>query len=297
MTNPEFSSMTGFARIAGQGEWGSYVWEAKSVNGKGLDLRINTPSGFETVEKAIKAYGSELFSRGSFQIGLKLEMNAGQMDVIVNEDVLASLMAAYERADGTMATGPALATLMGMKGVVETKAAAISAISDDVEVIDAIIASGRNVLEALKADRLAEGAKLHAMLSAQLNDVAQYTAQATGYAPEQAQAMSARYRQRMTELDIDKAVTDERLAAEIAVLAAKADVREELDRLVAHVSSGRNLLDANEAVGRNLGFLAQELNREANTLCAKSASMDLTNTGLALKSVIDQFKEQAANVE
>ena len=297
MTNPSFSSMTGFARVAGQGDWGSYVWEAKSVNGKGLDLRINVPNGFEVVEKAIKAYGASLFSRGSFQISLKIEMSGGQTEIIVNEDILSSLMAAYERADGTMATGPALATLMGMKGVVDTNAIAANTITNDADIVEGIIKVGHAALDALHADRLAEGGKLHAMLQGQLDEVESLTAQAVRYAPEQAQALAVRYKQRMRELDTDKAVTEERLAAEIAVLAAKADVQEELDRLVAHVASGRELLASETSVGRNIGFLAQELNREANTLCAKSASMDLTNTGLALKSVIDQFKEQAANVE
>ena len=297
MTNPAFSSMTGFARAAEQGEWGSYVWETKSVNGKGLDLRINVPNGYEAVEKAIKTYAASLFSRGSFQISLKIEMSGGQTEVAINEDILSSLMAAYERADGTMATGPALATLMGMKGVVETKAVAANAIIHDDEALAGIIETGCTALDALHADRLAEGGKLYAMLARQLNEIETLTANAAEHAPEQAQALAERYRQRIRELDTEKAVTEERLAAEIAVLAAKADVQEELDRLIAHVASGRELLDSTMAVGRNIGFLAQELNREANTLCAKSASMDLTNTGLALKSVIDQFKEQAANVE
>ena len=127
--------------------------------------------------------------------------------------------------------------------------------------------------------------------------MARHTSDALTHAGAQKAALTDKYRARITEFDADGAVSDERLATEVAVLAAKADVTEELDRLQAHIARGQSLVTSDGAVGRDLGFLAQEMNREANTLCSKSASLDLTNAGLALKSVIDQFKEQAANVE
>lgn len=289
--------MTGFARTSGEAEWGRWVWEGKSVNGKGLDARINTPSGLEAVEKAVKNAVSARFFRGNFQIGLRIEMAETGAEIIVNQTALKALMDAYEQADGTMATGPALATLMGMKGVVETGTPALRTLSELPGAVDAIVNSGEEMLDQLLIARRAEGEKLAKLLLGHLSEVAEISAESVEFAAEQLESIRQSYRSRIAELDQENTVSEERLASEIAVLAAKADVNEELDRLNAHVGSGMDLLKSAEAVGRNLGFLAQELNREANTLCAKSASMDLTNAGLALKSVIDQFKEQAANVE
>ncbi len=289
--------MTGFARVSGDAEWGSWSWEARSVNGRGLDVRVNMPSGVEAVEKAVRKAISDHFTRGSLQIGLRVELKAGKEQVRVNMAVLKSLMAAYEEADGTMATGPALATLMSMKGVVEAETISLKDIAGSDGVAGALIETGLEAVSQLAAARAEEGASLSVLLSGQLSEMRSLYEAATGHAEEQKASLAARYKERIAEFDTEGAVSDERLVTEIAVLAAKADVTEELDRLDAHVMRGLDLVGRDEAVGRDLGFLAQELNREANTLCSKSASLDLTNVGLALKSVIDQFKEQAANVE
>lgn len=290
------SGMTGFARISDEAEWGSWSWEARSVNGKGLDVRINMPSGLEMVDQAIRKIITATFARGSLQIGLRIELS-GAESVQVNEDTLRTLMAAYERAEGAMATGPALATLMSMRGVVEAESMSMKNIAGIDGALDALIASGKAAVDALANNRRQEGAELTEVFAAQLTEMSQHTSDAIAHAEAQKQAIAQKYRARIAEFDSEGAISDERLATEIAVLAAKADVTEELDRLQAHVARGQALIQSDASVGRDLGFLAQEMNREANTLCSKSASLDLTNAGLALKSVIDQFKEQAANVE
>ncbi|MEM9054200.1 MAG: YicC/YloC family endoribonuclease [Pseudomonadota bacterium] len=290
------SGMTGFARVTGEAEWGSWSWEARSVNGRGLDVRVNMPSGLETVEQAVRKAASEMFKRGSLQVGLRVELDGGET-VSVNQDVLKTLMAAYEAAEGALATGPALATLMGIKGVVEAETLSMRDLGEIEGAVEALAASGRDVIAALATARQTEGEELTGVLTAQLADMARHSAEANQFAEAQKTALAEKYRARIAEFDSEGAVSDERLATEIAVLAAKADVTEELDRLEAHIARGQSLVTGDGAVGRDLGFLAQELNREANTLCSKSASLDLTNAGLALKSVIDQFKEQAANVE
>ncbi len=290
------SGMTGFARESGEAEWGTWSWEARSVNGRGLDVRLNVPSGLESIEQAVRKSVSETFKRGNLQIGLRIEMT-GSEKIAVNESVLETLIKAYEAADGTMATGPALASLMGIKGVVEAQSTSLRDLVEIEGAVEALIASGVALVQGLKTARDQEGADLKTMLAGHLSEMTSFQAQAIEFAAEQKTQIAEKYRQRIAEFDSEGAVPDERLATEIAVLSAKADVTEELDRLAAHIVRGNDLLESDGAIGRDLGFLAQELNREANTLCSKSASLDLTNAGLALKSVIDQFKEQAANVE
>jgi uncharacterized protein (TIGR00255 family) len=290
------SGMTGFARESGEAEWGTWSWEARSVNGRGLDVRLNVPSGLESIEQAVRKSVSETFKRGNLQIGLRIEMT-GSEKIAVNESVLETLIKAYEAADGTMATGPALASLMGIKGVVEAQSTSLRDLVEVEGAVEALIASGVALVQGLKTARDLEGADLKTMLAGHLSEMKSFHAQAIEFTAEQKTLIAEKYRQRIAEFDAEGAVPDERLATEIAVLSAKADVTEELDRLAAHIVRGNDLLESDGAIGRDLGFLAQELNREANTLCSKSASLDLTNAGLALKSVIDQFKEQAANVE
>jgi uncharacterized protein (TIGR00255 family) len=227
---------------------------------------------------------------------LRIELE-GADTVSVNETVLQTLLAAYEKAEGALATGPALATLMTIKGVVEADTLSLRDLADVDGAVQALSASGRDVITELLKARDLEGDDLTKMLSGQLSEMAELRVQAVQFAVSQKASIADKYRSRIAEFDTEGAVSDERLVTEIAVLATKADVTEELDRLEAHIARGQNLIADASAVGRDLGFLAQELNREANTLCSKSAALDLTNTGLALKSVVDQFKEQAANVE
>lgn len=290
------SGMTGFARVNGEAAWGSWHWEARSVNGRGLDVRLNMPSGLEEVQKTVRKAASDAFTRGSIQLALRIELE-GADTVSVNENVLQTLVAAYEKAEGALATGPALATLMTINGVVEADTLSLRDLADVDGAVDTLSASGRQVIDELLKARDLEGDDLTKMLSGQLSEMAELRVQAVQFAASQKASLADKYRARIAEFDTEGAVSDERLVTEIAVLATKADVTEELDRLEAHIARGQSLIAEASAVGRDLGFLAQELNREANTLCSKSAALDLTNTGLALKSVVDQFKEQAANVE
>lgn len=289
--------MTGFARLAGSEDWGRWVWEARSVNGKSLDLRLNLPSGLDAVEAFIRKSAPEHFARGSLQISLKIDLAVTDGALKVNMEALKALTDAYQDIDGTLVTGPALASLMTIKGVIETDASSTRDLTENKVAIEQLSGTGAELLRALAASRAKEGAALADILTAQLSEIETYVAQAVTFAAEQRNTIATRYTTRLKELDTEGVVSDERLAAEIAIIASKADVVEELDRLHAHIETGRDFLAADGAIGRNLGFLAQELNREANTLCAKSASLGLTNASLAIKSVIDQFKEQAANVE
>ncbi|MEL6728804.1 MAG: DUF1732 domain-containing protein [Pseudomonadota bacterium] len=290
------SGMTGFARTSGEADWGSWTWEARSVNGKGLDVRLNMPSGLEAVEQAVRKAASEAFKRGNLQLGLRIELS-GAESVSVNQTVLQTLIQAYETADGALATGPALATLMGIKGVVESETLSMRDLAEVDGAVEDLSNSGRQMIEGLAKAREQEGLDLSGMLLGHLSEMGVLQGQAAEFANDQKQAIAEKYRLRIAEFDTEGAVSDERLVTEIATLAAKADVTEELDRLEALINRGQSLVSAGGVIGRDLGFLAQELNREANTLCSKSASLDLTNAGLALKSLIDQFKEQAANVE
>jgi len=291
------SGMTGFARVSGEAEWGSWAWEAKSVNGRGLDVRVAYPPGFETMERVVKAAAPKYFQRGSLQVSLRVDLATGADSATINEDLLDALIASAEGRYGSALSGEAIASLMNVKGVVETGGASLRDLGADEDVGAALSDAAEEVLKALRDERLREGDMLAGVLGQLVADMEGLRATADDLAGTQPALIQERLTRQLGELDTNGRVDKERLAAEIALSAAKADVREELDRLSAHFTSARELLAAGSPVGRKLDFLAQELNREANTLCSKSASLDLTNAGLGLKGLIDQFKEQAANVE
>lgn len=290
------SSMTGFARVAGEAAWGGWAFEAKSVNGRSLDVRVNVPGGFEALERLIKQAASKRFARGNIQIGLRIEFTGSAETLSVNHEALQQLLRSFETASGHAADLGAIATLMGIKGVVETGSQSTRTLASD-EVVEMLGAPGEECLADLEASRAAEGDALETMMTGYLNEMDGLVAKAESVASEQPRLLKARLEKQLAELDASDKVDPERMAAEIALSVAKADVREEIDRLRAHIASARALLSEGGAIGRKLDFLAQEFNREANTLCSKSASLDLTNAGLALKGLVDQFKEQAANVE
>lgn len=294
------SGMTGFGRVGGEAIWGSWTWEAKAVNGRGLDVRVTVPTGFEGLDLSVRKLANARFTRGNLQISLRVDLESGS-GVVVDRNALQTIVAAYEVANGgEPAKGNALATLMTLKGVVEAGAgsgAELRKIGAQEPVRKSLLEGAINVLQELEAARLEEGASLKGLLLGALDQMSNFVCQAETLAADHPALIKARLQARLKELAVEESVDAERLATEVALIAAKADVREELDRLMAHIRTGRELLSSGEAVGRKLDFLAQELNREANTLCSKSTSLDLTNSGLALKTLIDQFKEQAANVE
>ena len=287
--------MTGFAAVDGSRGEASWTWSLKSVNGKSLDVRWRMPGRMDSLEASLKKTLQAQVSRGSVSASLQLDLPGRRPEVTIDEAALDRLAQLVRRRDGT---APDTAALLGLPGVLETRSATLSG-EEQGALNEAVLQSFGEAAAALRTARLGEGAQLHAILTGLVDQIEALVAQAEPETDAVAQAVA----ERLTALASDLAakagttLSEDRLAQEAAVLATKADVREELDRLRAHIESARGLLNAGEPVGRKLDFLAQEFMREANTLCSKAGSMSLTNTGLALKSVVDQFKEQVANVE
>jgi uncharacterized protein (TIGR00255 family) len=292
------SSMTGFARSHGAS--GTYVWswEIKSVNAKGLDLRFRLPPGFDAVEVAARARAAEFLSRGNVYANLTVTREGLAPVVQINEPVLAALLAAMQNLSRRVeAEKPRLDGVLGLKGVIEVvepedseeaRAAAEAA----------IVNSFSQALGGLAEMRRHEGQVIGTLLIARLDEMAALAARAETVPGRQPDAIRKRLAEQVAALLEQSARFDpDRLHQEAILLASKADVREELDRLGAHIAQARKLLAGGGAVGRRLDFLSQELNRETNTLCAKSNDVELTNIGLELKSVVEQFREQVQNLE
>lgn len=291
------SGMTGFARRDGTlGPW-SWAVEARSVNGRNLEARFRAPPGFEALDKVARDWAAARFQRGSIQISVQAKKAEGSVAVRINTEVLERYLAAaapYVQAGRTAA--PSIAELMGLRGVIEAGEE-----DDDPEeraaVEAAVAATLAEMLDALKAARLEEGAALTPVLAGALDRIEALTLQAEAEAAGQPAALKERYEKRIAELVGNTDNLQERIVQEAALMAVKADVREEIDRLKSHVEAARVLLAADGPSGRRLDFLSQEFNREANTLCSKSAATALTAIGLELKAAIEQFREQVQNVE
>jgi len=294
-----FASMTGFAESAGSHEGVRWRWEAKSVNGRSLDMRLRTPPGYDGLEPPARRLAGERFLRGAFQISLTVEEQDAARGLRVDAAALASAVKIAREVAAETGLAPARVDgLLALKGVIVADEGAVP--------LDPVVRAHRDaaILESLAAafdrlvkERRGEGAKLAALMTAQMNEIEKLVGEAGRLAAAQPGALRARLNAQLQELLDAAPVSEDRLAQEVALLAVKADVREELDRLTAHVQDARALIKDGKGVGRKLDFLAQEFNREANTLCSKSSDIALTRTGLALKAVIDQFREQAQNVE
>lgn len=284
--------MTGFGRAAGQAAWGAWAWEARSVNGKSLDVRMAGPPGYDAVEFEAKKRVRDRFQRGSVQLQLRVDANRAATATTIDMREL-NRLARLSRRQGGLAPC-SFADLLQTPGVIQGAARATTI--DEATVKD-VLAGLDQALAGLEQARQREGETLMGLFIGMLDEIGVGVARAQALAAGQPELVAARFRARLVELAKDVELDPDRVLQEAAVLAAKADVREELDRLAAHVASARNLLASPEPAGRKLDFLCQEFNREANTLCSKSASLELTNVGLGLKSVIDQFREQAQNVE
>jgi len=292
------SSMTGFAR--GHGVCGSYawVWEIKSVNGKGLDLRLRLPPGWDAIEPVVRSRAAETLSRGSIQASLTVERSGAAPAVRINTAVLEAILAAARQlARRIEASPPTLDGLLGLKGVLEISDAAES----EEERRGAEVAAAAGFAEAVAAlgeMRRHEGAALARVLAARLGEIAALTERAELSPGRRPEAIRARLAEQVAALLAQSDRFDpDRLHQEAILIATKADVREELDRLAAHVAQAQLLIEQGGPIGRRLDFLAQELNREANTLCAKANDVELTNIGLELKAAVEQFREQVQNVE
>lgn len=295
------ASMTGYARAEGRDDQASWLWEAKSVNGKGLDLRCRLPHGLDGVEVAARDAVTRKLKRGNVQLSLTLTMAEQGPGLRVNKDLLTQLVALVdEMGPSHQNIAPARWDgLLSVKGVLEP-AAVDEADADEARATReaAIKADLETVLDALAAMRLAEGARIQAVLLEQLDQVSDLAERAGATAALRPEAVRERLRQQVAAvLEAAPSLAEDRIAQEVALLAVKADVREELDRLRAHVAAARELIGGGGAVGRKLDFLSQEFNREANTLCSKSSDVELTRIGLDLKAVIDQFREQVQNIE
>jgi uncharacterized protein (TIGR00255 family) len=288
--------MTGFARTEGEAAGISLVWELKSVNGKSLDLRLRLPPGYDLMEAPLRATLGGRLRRGNISAVLTVNRVAPPA-IRINRDMLARVLALVrELAEEVEAAPPRIDGLIGLRGVIET-------VEDEpdgvIEARRAAIVAGWSVaLDRLAAARGEEGARLGAVLSDQLAELAELVAAASATAAAQPEALRDRLQQSLAAvLDLAPGMPPERIAQELALLISRGDIREELDRLRAHLAQAGELLAKGGGVGRQLDFLCQELNREANTLCSKSADIELTRIGLALKVAVEQFREQVQNLE
>lgn len=289
------SGMTGFARAGGQLSHWTFVWEIKSVNGKGLEVRFRTPPGYDALEQAARERAKRTFSRGNIQASLTLARDPSDAAVSIDTGRLEALIAAsrdYVKTGDV--SPPTFDGLLAIKGVLRSDD---EAGDEEAEALHgAILVAYDAALASLDAARLEEGAALSGILSAVLDEIVTLREQAAGLAAARPEMIREKFRARLQDF-LDGDLPEERLAQEAAILATKADIREELDRLTAHIDSARDLLTLASPVGRKLDFLSQEFNREVNTLCSKSGDSELTRIGLALKAAVDQFREQVQNVE
>jgi uncharacterized protein (TIGR00255 family) len=290
--------MTGFARAEGQMGVYGWSWELKSVNAKGLDMRVRLPPGMDALEGPVRERIAAKLKRGNVSATLTVARAPGTERVVVNEAALEAMLALPAKYAGRIDPAPPrLDALLAVRGIVEVVEAPDS--EEERNRRDAaILATIEAALERLGAARRAEGARLAALLHGQLDEIGRLVAAAQGSAGARPEKLRARLEEQLKQLlESRPPLPEDRLAQEAALLATRGDVREELDRLRAHCAAAAEMLAKPGAVGRQLDFLAQEFNREANTLCSKSADVELTRIGLDLKAAIDQFREQIQNVE
>lgn len=292
------SGMTGFGRAEGAADGVRWIWEAKSVNGRGLDLKLRLPPGFDSLEPAIREAAAKRFKRGSIQANLNLRRDesvaAARLDqafidglIEASKPYVASGDVALPRWDGLLMVRGAFAQEDEAEETPETRAA----------LEGLLIAGVREAFDMLDRARRQEGKTLAGVLNALIDRIEVLVDAARAEAGAAPEAITERLRQRLLQIAPEIQIDPQRFAQEAALIAARADVAEELERLEAHAAEARQLIGKPEPAGRRLDFLSQELTREANTLCSKSSELALTRLGLDLKTAIDQLKEQAANVE
>lgn len=290
----QIASMTGFARAAGTTGPVQWAWEVRSVNGRGLDVRVRVPAGYEAVGETARTALQKTLTRGQCQLSLNLTRGESAPTVRINEALLASLAEAVARVPRPEGIAPAtMDGLLGIRGVVVSdEEAAPEADSLNRDLTAGVVRLVADLVEA----RRAEGRQLEEIVSSQIARIAALTEAAEEEPSRRHEAVRARLAASVEALSTT-GLDPERLHQEAVLLAAKADVREELDRLKAHAAAIRELLATGGAIGRRLDFMAQELGREANTLCAKAGDVGLSRIGLDLKAVVEQFREQVQNIE
>ena len=291
----QLTSMTGFGRAEGALEGWSWAVEARSVNGRNLELRFRGPQGFDGLERAAREAAQARFQRGQITLGVQARKAESDQALVLNEAVLEQYAAMAERLAGRGFAPASADGLLGLRGVMEAPQEDADA-ETRAALEAAMTVSINEALDALAASRAAEGVRLTPVVTGMIERIEVLVGQAESEAVAQTDAIRDRFTRRMNELAPDGPDLADRIVLEAAALAARADVREELDRLTAHIDSARSLSKGG-AVGRKLDFLMQEFMREANTLCSKSATTRLTAVGLDLKAAIEQLREQVQNVE
>jgi uncharacterized protein (TIGR00255 family) len=291
-------SMTGFARAEGALDGGAWHWEVRSVNGRGLDVRLRLPPGSEQLEPKVREVVGRHVTRGSLTITLSSEWHDGGQELRINERALAQVMVAAARVRTlTDAAPPRVDGLITIKGVLDVverqEGAEQGAVRSEI-----MLKSLDGAMVALVAARAAEGSRLAATLNAQLDEIERLVRLVEASPARTREAVERRLKEQVARLmDTANGFDAARLHQEAVLLATRADVEEELQRLTSHIGAARELIAENGAVGRRLDFLTQEFNREANTLCSKASDIEITRAGLALKTVIDQLREQVQNIE
>jgi uncharacterized protein (TIGR00255 family) len=291
-------SMTGFARREGGDDAASWTWEVKSVNGRSLDVRARLPQGYESLDPAVRSAVTAACARGNLQVNLSIKRGAAPLQLQVNEALLQQVIELMgELETRTAAAPPRLDGILGLRGILEAVEEEETAERQAarLKLLEADLGAA---LQALVAMRAAEGKRLQDLAGGHIDEIERLATAARSCAATQPETLRQRFKEQLAlVLEESGGIAEERIAQELAILAGKADVREELDRLAAHVEAARELLGQGGAVGRKLDFLCQEFNREANTLCSKSADVELTRIGLDLKSAIEQLREQIQNIE
>jgi len=293
-------SMTGFSRTEGHNEKYSWVWEIKSVNAKGFDCRCRLPNGYDELEKPVRSLAGKHFRRGNLSISLRLERMQFENQYKIDEQALGAIVDQIKTIQNILpsVTPPTADGLLGLKGVMELVEQEQPTVEQKQELVTLIMHDYEQALEKMKDARNAEGIRMEEVLKSQIADISTLCEQSEKIASMQPDKIKARLEKQVRELlEQIPALPEDRLAQEAAVLMVKADVREELDRLKAHIEAAGDLMKNDGAIGRQFDFLCQEFNREANTLCSKSSDVELTRTGLELKAVIEQLREQVQNIE
>ena len=292
------SSMTGFAR--GHGASGPYAfeWELKSVNAKGFDLRMRLPPGWDELEAFAKKRAGEVLSRGTVYANLNVKRTGAASTVRINEEVLASIVKMAGVLAGKIdAVAPSIDGLLAIKGVIEVVEPENDEAEDKAARAAAAAAFDQALLDLVEM-RQREGVTLGQILSQRMDELERLAQKAEAAPGRRPEAIKARLAEQIAALlETSDRFDPDRLNQEALLIAAKADIREELDRIASHVSQTREMIGKGGPIGRRLDFLAQEFNREVNTTCSKSNDTELTNTGLEMKNVVEQFREQVQNLE
>ncbi|WP_083897095.1 YicC/YloC family endoribonuclease [Azospirillum sp. B506] len=288
--------MTGFARVDGHGDGYSWTFEAKSVNGRSLDLRCRLPSGFDSIEAAARADVPKRLARGNVNLTLTVNRTHAVSQLRINRELLAQVLKIAREIEGEGAAPPRLDSLLPVRGIIEPVEEDETEARERVE--SALKGDLTKLIDQLVVNRLAEGARIAEVLNGHLDEIARLVDAAAACASTQPDALREKLRAQVAAiLGSFPALSEDRVAQEAAILIGKADVREELDRLRAHIQAARDMMAEGGAIGRRFDFLCQEFNREANTLCSKSADVELTRIGLSLKASIEQLREQVQNIE